>query len=67
MCPFCNCITDHIDPEHAPYVVDGQVVCMKTYCRERAVAHLQGVQLALDLGIPYRREDYQLPLHLESP
>lgn len=65
MCPFCNCSTDYQDPENATYVVNGKVVCLKAHCRQRAIAHLQGVQLALDLGIGFRPEQFQLPLRLD--
>lgn len=65
MCPFCNGSIDYQDPEHAPYVVDGKVVCIKAQCRQRAIAAIQGVQKALELGIGLPPETFQLPLRLD--
>lgn len=65
-CPMCGSGTN-LDVEHERFVVDGEAVCHRTLCQERAMSLLQGREKVQELGIGFNPEAFQLPLRLESP
>lgn len=54
-----------LDPAHHTLVVDGEPVCYRALCKERATALLQGREKAEELGIGFAPERFQLPLRLD--
>jgi len=64
-CPFCHSVTRYSSCEDASLVWEGQPVCHRDLCREQAV-QAQSHQMQLQLGIGFRPDQYQLPLHLEG-
>lgn len=63
-CPFCRSPTKFRSPENATLVINGEVVCNRPLCRERAVNLIQTKEKCTQLGLPFTPEVYQLPLRL---
>jgi hypothetical protein len=65
-CPFCKSPTKFRSAENATLVINGDPVCHRVLCREKAegVIDAQSTQKTLELGIGFTAEMFQLPLRL---
>lgn len=65
-CPFCKSPTKYRSTENATLVINGDPVCHRPICRERAteVIQVQSAAKARELGIGLQPDAFQLPLRL---
>jgi hypothetical protein len=65
-CPFCKSPARAQAAENATVVIDGNPVCHRPLCREQGIAYLQTLDKTEQLGIGFRPEQFELPLHIHG-